>query len=102
MTSEYIARPDDCILVTGSNGFIGARIVETLLGYGFSNLRCFVRPSSQLGSLENASAASMPARMLSSLQATSFHAKIAGKRPKAFRSFTISRPDLISLLPAHS
>jgi nucleoside-diphosphate-sugar epimerase len=54
MTSEYIARPDDCILVTGSNGFIGARIVETLLGYGFSNLRCFVRPSSQLGSLENA------------------------------------------------
>jgi nucleoside-diphosphate-sugar epimerase len=40
-------------LVTGSNGFIGAKVVEILLEYGFSNLRCFVRPSSQLGRLEN-------------------------------------------------
>jgi nucleoside-diphosphate-sugar epimerase len=39
---------DDPILITGSNGFIGSRVVETLLCYGFSNLRCFVRPSSNL------------------------------------------------------
>ena len=39
---------DDPILITGSNGFIGSRVVETLLRYGFSNLRCFVRPSSNL------------------------------------------------------
>jgi nucleoside-diphosphate-sugar epimerase len=45
---HYIASPDELILVTGSNGFIGAKVVEILLEYGFSNLRCFVRPSSQL------------------------------------------------------
>jgi nucleoside-diphosphate-sugar epimerase len=37
--------------VTGSNGFIGAKVVENLLEYGFANLRCFVRPSSRLGHL---------------------------------------------------
>ncbi|MGH3056473.1 MAG: NAD-dependent epimerase/dehydratase family protein, partial [Gaiellaceae bacterium] len=42
---------DDPILVTGSNGFIGSRVVETLLRYGFTNLRCFVRPSSNVKSL---------------------------------------------------
>jgi nucleoside-diphosphate-sugar epimerase len=39
---------DEPILITGSNGFIGSRVVEALLRYGFSNLRCFVRPSSNL------------------------------------------------------
>jgi len=38
--------------VTGSNGFIGAKVVEILLEYGFSNLHCFVRSSSQLDRLE--------------------------------------------------
>jgi nucleoside-diphosphate-sugar epimerase len=52
MNSEYIATPDDRVLVTGSTGFIGARVVEILLEYGFANLRCFVRPSSRLGRLE--------------------------------------------------
>ncbi len=52
MNSDYIASADDLVLVTGSNGFIGAKVVEILLEYGFSNLRCFVRPSSQLGRLE--------------------------------------------------
>ncbi len=52
MNSDYIASADDLILVTGSNGFIGAKVVEILLEYGFFNLRCFVRPSSQLDRLE--------------------------------------------------
>jgi nucleoside-diphosphate-sugar epimerase len=52
MNSDYIAASDERILVTGSNGFIGAKVVEILLEYGFPNLRCFVRPSSQLGRLE--------------------------------------------------
>lgn len=46
----------DCaapILITGSNGFIGSRVVESLLDLGFTNLRCFVRPSSNVSSLEN-------------------------------------------------
>ena len=51
-TSDYISSPDDCILVTGSNGFIGSRVVETLVQYGFGNLRCFVRPSSNIGRLK--------------------------------------------------
>lgn len=42
----------DTILITGAGGFIGARVVDCLLGYGFKNLRCFVRPSSSLQRLE--------------------------------------------------
>ena len=53
MTSEYIAARDERILVTGSNGFIGTKVVEILLEYGFSNLCCFVRPSSHLGRLQS-------------------------------------------------
>jgi nucleoside-diphosphate-sugar epimerase len=52
MNLASIISKDDLILVTGSNGFIGTKVVEILLEYGFSNLRCFVRPSSQLGRLE--------------------------------------------------
>lgn len=52
MKSEYIASANDRVLVTGSNGFIGVKVVETLLQYGFANLRCFVRPSSNLDRLK--------------------------------------------------
>jgi nucleoside-diphosphate-sugar epimerase len=48
---DLIINFDDPILVTGSNGFIGTRVVETLLEYGFNNLRCFVRPSSNMATL---------------------------------------------------
>jgi nucleoside-diphosphate-sugar epimerase len=51
---EYIASTEDLILVTGSNGFIGVSVVEILLEYGFRNIRCFVRPSSQLDRLQKA------------------------------------------------
>src|SRR5437762_7501420 len=51
MSSEYIASPNERILVTGSNGFIGVKVLETLLEYGFVNLRCFVRPSSRVDRL---------------------------------------------------
>lgn len=47
-TDSRIIDLDDPILITGSNGFIGSRVVETLLRSGFSNLRCFVRPSSNV------------------------------------------------------
>ena len=53
VSSKYIVAPDARILVTGSSGFIGARVVGILLEYGFCNLRCLVRPSSQLGRLQN-------------------------------------------------
>src|ERR1700720_3917415 len=44
--SVFIISLDALILVTGAGGFIGAKVVEYLLGYGFRNLRCFARPSS--------------------------------------------------------
>jgi len=53
MNLGYIASPSDRILVTGSNGFIGAKVVETLLNYGFASIRCFVRPSSDLRRLHH-------------------------------------------------
>src|ERR1044071_6919145 len=53
MTAENIISPDDKILVTGSNGFIGIKVVETLLEKKFTDLRCFVRPSSSLERLKN-------------------------------------------------
>ena len=52
MNSEFIVSPSDSVLLTGSNGFIGSKVVEKLLEYGFANLRCFVRPSSDLNRLE--------------------------------------------------
>lgn len=43
---NWIVAPDEPVLVTGAAGFIGTRVVQTLLEYGFRNVRCFVRPSS--------------------------------------------------------
>lgn len=48
----FIIGRDDHILVTGATGFIGLRLVESLLGYGFRNLRCFARASSQTARIE--------------------------------------------------
>jgi nucleoside-diphosphate-sugar epimerase len=49
--NDLIINYSDPILITGSNGFIGSRLVETLLDYGYMNLRCLVRPSSALAEL---------------------------------------------------
>ena len=51
MNDKYITSPEDRILVTGSNGFIGTKVVRHLLEHGFTNLVCFVRPSSRLDNL---------------------------------------------------
>ena len=52
ITSEYLITPEEKILVTGANGFIGSRVVDRLLKLGFRNIRCFVRPSSDLSKLD--------------------------------------------------
>ena len=40
------------VLVTGSTGFLGSRVVASLLDHGFFNIRCLARQSSDLGRLE--------------------------------------------------
>jgi nucleoside-diphosphate-sugar epimerase len=52
MNRESIASPKDCILITGSNGFIGTKVVQLLLEYGFTTVRCLVRACSKLDRLE--------------------------------------------------
>jgi nucleoside-diphosphate-sugar epimerase len=49
---DFIAGPDDPILITGASGFIGSKVVESLLDLGFRNLRCFARPSGRVARLE--------------------------------------------------
>ena len=48
MSQDHILGPTDRILVTGANGFIGAKVVQVLLEYGCRNVCCFVRSSSRL------------------------------------------------------
>ena len=48
---DLIAKSGELISITGSSGFIGSRVVESLLDYGFTNLRCVVRPSSDMTAL---------------------------------------------------
>lgn len=49
---DLIVGQDDLLLVTGAAGFIGSRVVKSLLDSGFRNLRCFVRPSSEVTRVE--------------------------------------------------
>jgi len=48
---ESIAGPDDLVLVTGSSGFLGVKVVEKLLQNGFRNLRCLVRTQTRVAQL---------------------------------------------------
>jgi nucleoside-diphosphate-sugar epimerase len=48
----FIIAPDDPILVTGSTGFIGARLVASLLDRGCRNVRCFARPSGDVAKVD--------------------------------------------------
>src|SRR3954468_9911231 len=50
----FMAGPADPVLVTGSTGFIGAKVVDTLIDRGFRHVRCFARPGSDLSHLEAA------------------------------------------------
>lgn len=61
--NDFIIDCDDPIVVTGSNGFVGSKVVEVLLSYGFKNLRCFVRPSSDLTALDHLIGSSNGARI---------------------------------------
>lgn len=52
-TAQRIINENDPILVTGAAGFVGARVVSNLLGRGFQDIRCLVRPTASLTRLKN-------------------------------------------------
>ena len=49
---KWIIGPDDRVLVTGSTGFLGSRVVAALLAHGLGNIRCFARQVSDVTRLE--------------------------------------------------
>lgn len=49
---DTIIGPEEQILVTGATGFVGTRVVASLLKQGFRRVRCFARPSSDLKKIE--------------------------------------------------
>lgn len=52
MEDNWIIDKSDPILITGANGFVGPKVFETLLEYGFTRLRCLVRSSKNLSVLQ--------------------------------------------------
>ena len=53
MTQEgNLIGQNEPVLVTGATGFIGYKVVENLLERGFRRIRCFARPTSSMGKLE--------------------------------------------------
>ena len=51
--TDDIIDPGAQIVITGANGFIGSRVVDTLLRCGFRRIRCLVRASSDLTCLNS-------------------------------------------------
>jgi len=48
MTRQFILEKHDRILVTGAAGFIGRRVVQSLLSLGFRNIRCLRRSVAEI------------------------------------------------------
>jgi len=51
-TDNWIINQSNNILITGAAGFVGTKVVERLLSFGFTNLRCLIRPTSNVKNLE--------------------------------------------------
>lgn len=52
MQHKWIINKSDLVLITGANGFVGSKVFEILLEYGFTKVRCFVRSSRNLSELQ--------------------------------------------------
>ena len=64
-TEGAIISVADRVLVTGSTGFLGSRVVANLLARGFRNVRCFARQSSDVAKLEGMDVEIMRGNLLS-------------------------------------
>jgi len=53
MDMGWIVNRAESLLVTGAGGFVGLKVVETLLAYGFTNIRCLIRSSRNLEKLQS-------------------------------------------------
>lgn len=51
-SKDWVTNETDLILITGANGFIGSKVFETLLEYGFTRIRCFLRSNRNLTQLK--------------------------------------------------
>lgn len=51
-SSDTIISFSDQILLTGAAGFVGLRVLLVLLQMGYRNIRCFVRPTSDVSGIE--------------------------------------------------
>jgi nucleoside-diphosphate-sugar epimerase len=48
----FMVDRNELILITGANGFVGPRVLRSLLLLGLRNIRCFVRPTSEVAQLK--------------------------------------------------
>lgn len=53
MEENFIIKSDTQLLVTGASGFIGKRVVASLLEHGFTKIRCLARPSARPNQLHD-------------------------------------------------
>jgi len=51
MKHDWIINKSDLVLITGANGFVGSKVFEFLIEYGFTRLRCLVRSNRNLSEL---------------------------------------------------
>jgi len=52
MKDNWIISQSGQVLITGANGFIGSKVFEILLEYGFTTIRCLLRSNRNLNKLE--------------------------------------------------
>lgn len=116
----FIIDRDDPILITGATGFIGPSVVANLLDRGFRNLRCLVRPSSNVARLQTVVAGHpgahvelIPGNLLSRDDcrlatkdvAVVFHLAMGGGAksfPDAFMSAAVATRNLVEACLAHN
>jgi nucleoside-diphosphate-sugar epimerase len=52
IANDNISNDHELVLITGANGFIGTKVLESLLTLGMKHIRCFVRPTSNIRKME--------------------------------------------------